>query len=477
MQLQVDGSVLRDEAGRQRVLHGISLVAKGATPGQGSDEEYRRSFYGTWTASDITNLAARGFTLVRLGVIWAAVEPEPGRYDETYLDHLADQLDLLHGAGIAVLLDAHQDLYSQCFGDGAPPWATLTDQPFTATDLWSDAYLTEPAVHQALDAFWANTPGPGGLGLQDSFAAMWARVATRLGGHPAVIGFDLLNEPAPGSPAGPIFEAVLGAFAHATGQDVQQVAADFADPEAKLAQLGRLEDETVHRQVGDAVAGLVQTFETEQVAPLMARVTSAVRSTGNDKLIAREHSYFANLGIPSGQPPLADPAWVYSPHGYDLTVDTPAIALSSNTRAGTIFARHRQTQQRLGVPVIAGEWGAFGQATGISDHAQFLMDTFDAYGWSWTYWCWEEGFAGTEAAQVLTRPRPLAFAGDGATWVVRGSHLRAAWQGRSGTAPSVFFLPAGAGVVRRDGQVVAAEQDGPWLQVPAGDGAYTLEVE
>jgi len=34
-----------------------------------------------------------------------------------------------------------------------------------------------------------------------------------------------------------------------------------------VAQLGRLEDETVHRQVGDAVPGLVQTFETEQMAP------------------------------------------------------------------------------------------------------------------------------------------------------------------------------------------------------------------
>src|SRR5699024_1200051 len=165
MQLQVDGSVLRDQDGRQRVLHGISLVAKGATPGQGTDEDYRRSFYGTWTPADIADLAARGFTLVRLGVIWAAVEPEPGHYDESYLDHLGAQLDLLHRAGIAVLLDAHQDLYSQCFGDGAPPWATLTDEPFTATDLWSDAYLTEPALHQALDAFWANTPGPGGVGL------------------------------------------------------------------------------------------------------------------------------------------------------------------------------------------------------------------------------------------------------------------------------------------------------------------------
>jgi len=54
------------------------------------------------------------------------------------------------------------------------------------------------------------------------------------------------------------------------------------------------------------------------------------------------------------------------------------------------------------------------------------------------------------------RARPLAFAGDGAAWVVQDGHLRAAWQARGGPEPSLFYLPGGAGVVRRGGQVVAA---------------------
>ena len=91
------------------VLHGINLVAKGGRPEQyETREEYRRSFRGEWMPADIADLSARGFTLVRLGVIWAAVEPEPGQYDQEYLDYLTTQLDLLHGAGLAVLLDAHQ---------------------------------------------------------------------------------------------------------------------------------------------------------------------------------------------------------------------------------------------------------------------------------------------------------------------------------------------------------------------------------
>lgn len=475
MHLNAEGTTLRDEHGRHRVLHGINLVAKGAHPSRcETDAQYRRSFHGDWTAADIADLAARGFTLVRLGVIWAAVEPEPGRYDEDYLDYLTAQLDLLHSAGLAVLLDSHQDLYSQSFGDGAPPWATLTGHDFAATDLWSDAYLSSPAVQESLDQFWANAPGPGGVGLQDRFAAMWTRVAERLGDHPAVVGFDLLNEPAPGSAAAATFQAVIGAFAQAIGADPEQLAADFTDPDGKLELLARLEDASLHRQVGDAVAHLVARFETEHVAPFLAKVTAAVRSTGTAKLIAREHSYFANIGIPSGQPPLVDANWAYSPHGYDLTVDTPAIVASSNTRAGTIFGRHRETQERLGVPVIAGEWGAFGGYEGVRDHGEYLLDLFDSYGWSWTYWCWEAGFADTEAAALLTRPRPLAIAGDHATWRVRGGRLHAAWQGRPSSAGSVFYVPGGGVRLERNGRQVSLEQDGPWLRVPAGEGTFEL---
>ncbi|AIY01526.1 glycoside hydrolase family protein [Arthrobacter sp. PAMC 25486] len=476
MRIVTDGTRLRDEHGRERVFHGINLVAKGDHEPHGSFID--RGFKGTWTKHDLEDLAARGFTLVRLGVMWAAVEPEPGAYDKDYLDWIVEQLDLIHDAGMAVLLDSHQDLYSQSFGDGAPYWATLSGHQFAATELWSDAYLTSAALHEALDAFWTNAPGPGGVGLQERFAAMWAHVAAKVGEHPAVVGYDLLNEPAPGSAAPDIFAALIGTFATVTGQDPHQVFADFEDPDAKLAQLARLEDEDVYRKIGDATVPLVQAFETDSVGPMMERVAAAVRAVDGETLLAREHSYFANMGVPSGQPALADTAWVYSPHGYDLTVDSPAIALSSNIRAGVIFSRHKETQNRLAVPVIVGEWGALSLGEGVHAHGEFLLDLFDSYGWSWTYWVWEPGFAGSEAAATLDRPRPIAFAGTAQSWRVEGKALHATWEGQDGEQPSVFFVPEWAQTqpitVRRDGVEIAVRQDGPWISVDPGLGYFEL---
>lgn len=472
--VHADGPLLRDTHGRHRVFHGINLVAKGGQEPGGSLRD--RGFIGEWGQDDIADLAARGFTLIRLGVIWSAVEPEPGQYDDEYLDWIAEQLDLIGSAGMSAVLDAHQDLYSQKFGDGAPAWATLTEHEFDATELWSDAYLASPAVHEALDRFWENAPGPGGVGLQDRFAAMWSHVSQRLHDHPAVIGYDLLNEPTPGSAAPEIFASLIGAFAQVTGQDPEQLFADFSDPEGKFAQLAHLEDEQVHRQIGDLIHPLVAAFETERVAPFMSLVARAVRAHDQDGLILREHDYFANLGIPSGQPTLDDANWSYSPHGYDLTVDTPAIALSSNTRAGTIFARHAETAERLGVPVIVGEWGALDLGEGVGDHGRFLQDLFDSYGWAWTYWCWQPGFADSEAAAALTRPRPVAFAGDGTSWYVSGGVLTAQWRGEALNAPSVFFAPKGDAIVLRDGVPVPARRDGAWVIVDGAEGDFQITV-
>ncbi len=472
MQVHTDGRVLRDAHGRQRVLHGINLVDKGI---RGSSDPV--DFVGSWTADDVAGLAACGLTVVRLGMIWAAVEPEPGDYSEEYLAWLGTQLDLLGQHGIGVILDAHQDLYSQSFGDGAPGWATLTDAGFEPTDLWSDAYLTSPAVHGALDAFWANAPGPTGIGLQDSFAAMWAHVAQRFRGHPALIGYDILNEPTPGTSSQEIFGALIHAFGIATGQDPKTVAVEFMHPEMRMFQLERLNDIAVHRAIGDTIAPLLAAFEKQAVAPMMARVAVAVRGVDSDSLLLREHSYFANLGIPPGQPPLEDQAWVYSPHGYDLTVDTPAIASSSNIRASTIFSRHKETQDRLGVPVLVGEWGAFGDADGVANHAEFLLDTFDTFGWSWTYWCWAKDFAGSEAAVALTRPRPIAFAGDAISWRVDGDRFTAVWDGRDCPEPSEFWVPniARAEIaVECDGAGTPAERTTDRILVAAGPGRFSL---
>lgn len=81
-------------------------------------------------------------------------------------------------------------------------------------------YLEMPALQRAYDHFWENSPGPGGIGLQDRYAAAWRHVAQRFRGDRSVLGYELFNEPWPGTgyaacltAAGcPAFDATLTAF-------------------------------------------------------------------------------------------------------------------------------------------------------------------------------------------------------------------------------------------------------------------------
>jgi endoglycosylceramidase len=92
----------------------------------------------------------------------------------------------------------HQDVYSRYFCcDGAPEWAIRDDGlPFEQLPQWDLNYFTK-AVMASFDNFW-NYAGPHS-DLQDHYADAWAAVAERFKDHPAVIGYDLMNEPSPGS--------------------------------------------------------------------------------------------------------------------------------------------------------------------------------------------------------------------------------------------------------------------------------------
>ena len=204
---------LLDGEGRVRILDGVNMVYK-KTP-------YAPDATG-FGPDDARFLQRHGFTTVRLGLIWKAVEPQPGQYDDAYLDRVRATTRILARHGIWTLLDFHQDLYNERFqGEGAPDWAVMDDGlPAEPQAGFPGNYFGMPALNRAFDHFWANDPGPGGVGLQDRYAAAWAHVADRFENTPKVLGFDLFNEPWPGSvwqqcanPAGcPVFDAELQAF-------------------------------------------------------------------------------------------------------------------------------------------------------------------------------------------------------------------------------------------------------------------------
>jgi endoglycosylceramidase len=152
-------------------------------------------------ADDAAFLQAHGFNSVRLGVLYAAVEPQPGVFDNDYLARIAATVRTLGRHGIYSLLDFHQDQFNERFqGEGEPAWSVQDDGlPASPQNGFPSNYLTMPALEHAFDHFWQNSPGPGGVGLQDRYAAAWEHVAAYFRGNPYVMGDDVFNEPWPGS--------------------------------------------------------------------------------------------------------------------------------------------------------------------------------------------------------------------------------------------------------------------------------------
>lgn len=185
------GRWITDATGRVVVLHGTNMVYKispfyPAAAGFGrGDAEFLRSL---------------GFNAVRVGVLWEAVEPKPGVYNNSYLNRIAATVRTLGRHGVVSLLDFHQDQYNEKFqGEGFPAWAVQDDGLANPRLGFPDNYFLNPAVQRAFENFWANKPGPGGIGLQDRYAAAWAHVARRFRADRSVLGFEIMNEPFPGS--------------------------------------------------------------------------------------------------------------------------------------------------------------------------------------------------------------------------------------------------------------------------------------
>ncbi len=149
---------------------------------------------------DAAFLASEGFNLVRLGVVFGSVMPEPGVIDRAYVAGIAHTTRVLARHHIYVLLDFHQDGYGPLVhGNGFPPWATLTDGLPNPNIGFPAYYTSNPALQRAFDNFWENARGPDGVRLQRHYAEAVQAVASRVTHVPYVLGYDLMNEPWPGT--------------------------------------------------------------------------------------------------------------------------------------------------------------------------------------------------------------------------------------------------------------------------------------
>ena len=60
-----------------------------------------------------------GINCIRYGINWDGLEPEPGQYNESYLQEIDRRVRWAEENGIYLILDMHQDLFGRKFGNGA----------------------------------------------------------------------------------------------------------------------------------------------------------------------------------------------------------------------------------------------------------------------------------------------------------------------------------------------------------------------
>lgn len=202
----VGGGRIVDSSGREVLLRGVNVNAL---------VEYWQYDPGLFTVypfteQDADEIAAMGWTAVRLLVSWSRVEPSPGQYDESYLDEVEAAIDMLRERSVYTIVDLHQDAWGPtlaappdevCEGDakpaggwdGAPGWATFDDdQPRCVSGEQRELV---PAVRAAWRAWLDDVEDQEGVGIRTRYVRMFAHLVSRFANDDAVAGYDVMNEP------------------------------------------------------------------------------------------------------------------------------------------------------------------------------------------------------------------------------------------------------------------------------------------
>ncbi|MCB0896081.1 MAG: cellulase family glycosylhydrolase [Nocardioides sp.] len=277
-------TLLADASGRALQLHGANL---------GKTDDI--------TEQDVADLGAAGFTLLRLPIQWSKLEPTQGGHDAAYLQHIEDVLAWADRYGLLVIVDWHQDVYGPYFPgfDGAPEWTTRTDGKVFTPDPgnWFNNYF-DPAVTAAFTHLW-NDPD-----LRQAQVDAWTYLAEQLAGSPALLGYDLFNEPM------------------WTSSD----------------------------------------FDVNELPAMYGRVIAGIRTVDQRSWLWIEPTVLVGEGLPTGLPDIDDPRHGadrigYAPHAYSTSVEDGGDFDVSSGWVASYESLITEYPREHHLPVIIGEWG------------------------------------------------------------------------------------------------------------------------
>jgi endoglycosylceramidase len=336
VQLRRDGRFMVDDKNRVVLLHGVNAVWK-------LKPYYPPQDAAGFAAADADWLRDHGFNTVRLGTIFAGVMPDEGRIDQDYLRAVDRVVQLLASRGIWVMLDFHQDMYNERFGgEGFPDWAVHDDGIPSDVSFGFPGNYFHPATTRAFDNFWDN-----GFKLWDHYRDAWIAVAAKWKHQPYLMGYDLLNEPYPGS--------------------------DFA---------------TCANPVGCPV------FDDMELQAMQSHVLAGIRTVDAGNLVWFEPNFVFNGGAKSGLgvlTPLTDPNLGFSWHKYCLS----GVVLHSQGFEDLpgcdqwhqiVTDNAEETRETMNATTLVTEFGA---SDDLADLEQVTRQT-DTQFTGWQYWHYKE---------------------------------------------------------------------------------------
>lgn len=419
--LSVDGTLVRDSAGRQVVLRGVNAGGRSKfSPFVPFDYDDYATDLGVY----MDRPAEWGATVLRVPFTWAALEPTQGTYDADWLERYDALLDAAHARGMWVIVDFHQDLYGEMYcGDGFPLW-TIPDAPAPHHDCpdWFFSYLSDDDVFAAFDAFWADENG-----VRTAYEAMWAFMVDRYAEHPAVIGFEPFNEPHPGTMNG-------------------------------------------------------DTWAVEVLAPFYADMAAGIVARDPDALVFVDTTGMDAVYAETALPRPSGDSIVFAPHWYDAAV--LATGGEPERAVEPELARWAAVGEAWQTPVLLGEFGVDPDTLGGAAFLDEHFRAFDTLGMHATWWEYSEateawnsedlsmvegdGTVHEELVAALARPFPRAIAGTDARWSWDGSALTLTYTADAGGVTEVR-TPGGA-TVEVEGACADVRADRVYL---VGTGAVT----